>query len=198
MPETQLSQPFINLDSKITLDFSSNQNTDHHPAFVIPQGDFFIHAIGLPESQTADIDTLNIYAENNHNHYLLEMAIQQDFLVSLNFYQNLLTLSPDEEHEWNEHIERISSMTLEFDDFVYNRVSGNHQEVSGFVEAFEMLKSREYSVDCQNQYMLFERLTDSGLIENLKVAIEIVDSARVALIVFYVGFSLPTTSLNFS
>lgn len=186
----------LSLDSHITLNLIDVVHLALHPSFVRPEGLFNIQAIGKPDIYGPDADVFNVYAENDGKHYLIEIEFQQNAVKAVNFYQNVLTLSPSET-EWPELIRDIASKEVEVDGVLYRRALGGDEEIADLCEIPEKLDSREGDADCENQVMLFERTIEPGdFTEKLKVAIEVIESQQVAVIAFYVGFGLHPSTLS--
>jgi hypothetical protein len=186
----------LSLNSHITVNLIDVIHLELHPAFVRPEGMFSIRAIGEQTDPVGQADIFNIYAENNGCHYLIEIEAVEENIKSVSFYQNVLSLQPDED-EWAEAIRDISLQDIEIDDVSYSRALGGDAEVADLCNIVESLLTGDGQVDCSNKLMLFERKINPGdFIEKLKAVIEVVESNAQAGLSFYVGFQLHPSSIS--
>ena len=186
----------LNLDSHLSVNLIDTLLVDLHPAFIRPEGLFFIQAIGEIEGNSDLRNSFTIYAENNGNSYLLEIEAVEDRIQAVSIYQNILTLTP-QENEWQQLLKDISAKDIDMDGIHYLRSLGGNAEHAALCEINEHIKTREETYDCLNRMMLFERtLSPNEFKENLKIVVEVVESQQQAGVSFYVGFSLHPSTLT--
>lgn len=186
----------LNLDSDLSVNLIDTLLVDLHPSFIRPAGPFFIQAIGEITGTGGLKNCFTVYAENNGNHYLIEIEAVEDNIESVAIYQNVLTLAP-EEGEWEQVLKDMSSRDLEMDGIHYLRSLGGDADHADLCELHEHIKTNEDAYDCLNRMMLFERTISPGdFKEKLKTVVEVIDSRQQAGVSFYLGFSLHPSTLT--
>jgi len=186
----------LNLDSDLSVNLIDTLLVDLHPSFIRPDGPFFIQAIGEITGTGGPKDGFTVYAENNGNHYLIEIEAVEDNIESVAIYQNVLSLTP-EEGEWEQVLKDMSSRDMEMDGIHYLRSLGGDADHADLCELQECIKTNEDAYDCLNRIMLFERTISPGdFKEILKIVVEVIDSRQQAGVSFYLGFSLHPSTLT--
>lgn len=194
-PETNALK--IGLDSHVTLNTIDAIHLELHPAFSHPTGNFLIKAVGWPESATEGIDVFAIYAENGEVPYLIEIEACGRSVNAVSIYQNVLTIHPASEGEWQDLLHEITAREAVLDDIVYQRLLGGAADNADLCRINEKIQNQSGEVDCENQVMLFERAVgDGGFKEKLKIAIETVPANHESAVSFYVGFDLHPSNLS--
>jgi len=188
----QKKQIKLGLDSDISINLIDVVHLDLHPSFIRPAGNLFIQAIGEFKREGDDNrNTFNVYAENNENNYLIEIESVEDRIEQVTLYQNVLTLTPQDPHEWEETLKAITVMELDLDKITFTRSLGGNSERASLCEFEEVVKSKTGVIDCKNQVMLYERkIEPDEFIEKLKVIVEVMEIREQASISFYVGFGV--------
>ncbi|MFI3155675.1 MAG: DUF2491 family protein [Methylococcaceae bacterium] len=186
----------LELNSDISINLIDVAHIDLHPSFVRPEGLFFIQALGTVEDAGGARDIFNVYAENNDNHYLIEIEAIENDIKQAALYQNVLTLTPSEE-EWKDILKEMASTEMGLDDIHYSRALGGSAKTIDLCKINEHIKTTEDSFDCDNQVMLFERkIQPFEFTERLKVTAELIDSREQAAVSFYIGFNVHPSTIT--
>ncbi|MCF8006848.1 MAG: hypothetical protein K9K84_05510 [Methylovulum sp.] len=179
----------VSLTSHLEVNLVDTFGVDLHPAFVRPEGLFFIKAIGENFVQDQLIDTC-IYVENNGNFYVFVMTLAENKVTSVSLYQNILTLTPTEE-EWAEVLRDIASPEFVMDDIVFTRTVGGASQQADLIKFTEHLQTESGVAEGENSLMVFARtLPTSTFVEKLRIVVEVSEQAQSAELGFYVGFEV--------
>ena len=186
----------LELDSHISVNLIDVAYIDLHPGFVRPEGLFFIQALGKVEDTTGERDVFNVYAENNGRHYLIEIEAIENTIEQAALYQNVLSLTPDED-EWKDLLKEMSSIEMGLDDVYYTRVLGGAAERVDLCKISEHIRTNDDNFDCANQVMLFERkIQPLEFTERLKVIAELIETRQQAAVSFYIGFNVHPSAIT--
>ncbi|MDD5271725.1 MAG: hypothetical protein PHU14_03285 [Methylovulum sp.] len=186
----------LNLDSDVRVELIDSVHIDLHPAFVRPEGPFFLQAIGNIEDGDDNKDSFTLYAENNDNAYLLEIEARADHIEAAALYQNILTLNPGED-EWETLMQDITARDIDLDGIGFLRALGGEAANAPLCELQEHIHTPTEDYDCLNKVMLFTRtITPGNFTEQLKVVVEVMESRQQASVSFYLGFALPPSTLT--
>lgn len=165
------------------------------PSFIRPEGVFFIQAVG-EWSNNDSTDSFTLYVENNGHYYLLELDARGEQIEQVSFYQNILTLTPDEQ-EWQEILQDMAAKEFIMDDIAYQRLFGGQADTADLLEYTEQIKTLDDAYECHNRMMVFERtITPGDFKERLKVVVEVIESKQIASVSFYLGFALHPSTLT--
>ncbi len=186
----------LELDSHISVNLIDVAHIDLHPGFVRPEGLFFIQALGKVEAFVGGKDIFNVYAENNDRHYLIELEAVENDIKQAALYQNVLTLTPDED-EWKEILQEMASTEMGLDDIHYRRTLGGTAKSVDLCRISEHIKTADDSFDCDNRVMLFDReIAPFAFTERLKVTAELIEARQQAAVSFYVGFNVHPSTIT--
>lgn len=179
----------INLASYVTVNMTDTEHLELHPSFVRPTGTFTIQAIGKVMGETNGLDRYSVYAEQNGKPYLLEIEAANEKILGFILYQNVLTITP-EENEWPGVINDITSVDIDIDSIHYRRSLGDDKPNIDLFEITEELTTHDDTYTCKNRIMQYERPVFKETDELLKVAVEVVEEKQQAQVSFYVGVQL--------
>jgi hypothetical protein len=185
----------ITLGSFITVNTTDTEHLELHPSFVRPTGAFTIQAIGKVMGETNGLDRYSVYAEQNGNPYLLEIEASDKKIVGFILYQNVLTITP-EENQWPETIQDITGIDIDLDSIHYRRSLGGDSPNIDLLEIMEEVKTHNDTYTCKNRIMQYERPLFNETDELLKVAVEVVEEKQQAQVSFYVGVQLHPSVLT--
>ncbi|MFZ4502678.1 MAG: DUF2491 family protein [Methylovulum sp.] len=179
----------VSLTSHLEVNLVDTLGVDLHPAFVRPEGLFFIKAIGENFAQDQLIDTC-IYAENKGNFYVFAITLAENKVTSVSLYQNILTLTPTEE-EWVEVLHDMASPEFEMDDIIFTRTVGGASQQAELIRFTERLQTESGIAEGENSLMIFARTVPSSTcVEKLRIVVEVSEQAQRAEVGFYVGFDI--------
>ncbi len=185
----------LEMDSHLSLNLIDVAHVELHPTFIRPEGLFFIKALGTVDTFGGQ-DIFNVYAENNGNHYLIEIEANENTIEQLALYQNVLTLNPDED-QWKDILKEMSSKEMGLDEVHYKRALGGAAERVDLCQIIEHIRTKDGDFDCDNQVMMFDReINPSGFIERLKVSAELINTQEQAAVSFYIGFKLHPSAIS--
>jgi|GEM_PF-3339803 len=185
----------ITLSTFITVNTTDTEHLELHPSFVRPTGAFTIQAIGKVMVETNGLDRYSVYAEQNGNPYLLEIEASDKKIVGFILYQNVLTITP-EENEWPKTIHDITGIDIDLDSIHYRRSLGGEIPNIDLLDVIEEIKTHNQTYSCKNQIMQFERAVFNETAELLKVAVEVIEEIEQAQVSFYVGVQLHPSVLT--
>ena len=185
----------INLGSFISVNTTDTEHLDLHPSFIRPTGAFTIQAIGKVTGETNGLDRYSVYAEQNGKPYLLEIEQGSGQILGFILYQNVLTITP-EENQWPGVINDITSVDIDIDSIHYRRSLGDDKPNIDLFEITEELTTHDDTYTCQNRIMQYERPVFNETYELLKVAVEVVEEKQQAQVAFYIGIKLHPSVLT--
>ncbi|KJV07857.1 DUF2491 family protein [Methylocucumis oryzae] len=184
----------ISLNSHVSVNLIDVIAVELAPAFIRPEGPFFIQAVG--EFSNDSIDSFTLYVENNGRYYLIELDARGEQIEQVSFYQNILTLTPDEQ-EWQEILHDMAAKEFIMDDISYQRLLGGQADNADLLEYSEQIKTLDDAYECHNRIMIFERtITPGDFKERLKIVVEVIESKQIASVSFYLGFALHPSTLT--
>ena len=182
----------ISLNSHLTVKTIDLLAVSHLPAFVIPDSNWKIDAIG--KFEIGDQTITNIYTQCSEYYYLVQVWEKHNAIVEVLLLQNVLYLNPQSQEEWTEAREEAARSSIVLDEIVYNLKNTNLKGV--FTNVNEKVTDSKGTRTVETEFQLFERNTDSNKVENLLVSFEIDTQCNSAGVAYYVGYKLHPSCLN--
>ena len=191
----------LKLTSRITLNTIDLSATTPIEAFTMPTGPYIIQAIGRSVHESEAFGITNIYTQNGDFYYLIQIwenaGSEVECVVLL---QNVLTLNPGAQCEWDEAYAETGLKTIELDGVIYNRSEVSDKERVPLTKYSEELTDAKSKRQITNEYITYNRDTSDVKILNKKeqfmVNFEIDCTDHTAGISYYVGYRLSPTCLT--